>query len=216
MLKIHSFCFNPFQENTYILYNEQKESIIIDPGMYTSVEFDQFYQFIEDNSLQPKLLLNTHCHLDHVFGNNAICDRYQLTAHFHPNEQMIIDRLPDVGAKWGIPTEAFTGPVKYLQDKDIIELGEDKFQALLTPGHSPGSLCFYNAAQSILIGGDIIFMDGVGRTDLPASNPLDLIKSIHETILPLPEQTTIYSGHGPATSLRREKLHNPYLLHLMK
>lgn len=216
MLSIHSFCFNPFQENTYILYNDKKEAIIIDPGMYTEIEYHQFNHFIEAKGLLPKLLLNTHCHLDHVFGNNYVSEQWKLTAHFHSNEQVVIDRLPEASAKWGIPTEAYKGPIQYIEDDTIITLGNDSLKTILTPGHSPGSLCFYIAAQDVLIGGDLIFMDGVGRTDLPGSNPLDLVNSIKNKILPLPDQTIIHSGHGAATSLRREKQHNPYILHILK
>ena len=216
MIQIHSFCFNPFQENTYILYNEQKEAIIIDPGMYTRIDFKQFTSFIEDQNLTPKLLLNTHCHLDHVFGNNFVHENYELIAHFHKNEQLVIDRLPEASAKWGIPTEAYKGSVQYLEANEIIHFGKDQFKCLFTPGHSPGSLCFYNELQQFIIGGDLIFMDGVGRTDLPGSNPTDLINSIRTEIMPLKDDLMIYSGHGPETSLGREKLHNPYIKHILQ
>lgn len=215
MVHLHHFTFNPFQENTYVLYNDQKQAFIIDPGCYTKIEQKQLLAFIQDHQLTPVALLNTHCHLDHVFGNQFIADTFQLPAIFHKNEQVIIDRLPEVGIKWGIPCQAFTGKVQYIEHGQIISLGADTFKVLLTPGHSPGSVCFYNAEQSIIIGGDLIFKDGVGRTDLPGANPLDLIKSIKDVILPLPENCTIFSGHGPATTIAREKEHNPYILHIL-
>jgi glyoxylase-like metal-dependent hydrolase (beta-lactamase superfamily II) len=161
-------------------------------------------------------LLNTHCHLDHVFGNNFVSEKYGLAAHFHKNEQPVIDRLPEGGARWGVPCEPYKGPVQYIEQGNIIQLGKDEFKVLLTPGHSPGSVCFYNEAADFLIGGDLIFKDGVGRTDLPGCNPLDLIKSIQTQILPLPDSMTIYSGHGPATTWGREKKANPYILHILK
>lgn len=216
MLQIHSFCFNAFQENTYILYNEQKEAIIVDPGCYLKHEETQLANFIAEKNLTPKLLLNTHCHLDHVFGNNFISEQYGLTALFHQKEQAVIDRLPEGGARWGVPTEAYNGKVQYIQQDELIHFGNDTFKVLETPGHSPGSVCFYHEAQGILLGGDLIFKDGVGRTDLPGSNPLDLIKSIQTQILPLPDNMTIYSGHGPATTWGREKKANPYILHLLE
>jgi glyoxylase-like metal-dependent hydrolase (beta-lactamase superfamily II) len=216
MLTIQEFCFNAFQENTYILYNEYKEAIIIDPGCYTRMEQKMLTDFISTQQLTPKLLLNTHCHLDHVFGNNLISTTYQLAAHFHPNEQIVLDRLPEAAAKWGVATEPYTGPVQYIQPDEIISFGKDSFKVLLTPGHSPGSVCFYNEKQDFIIGGDLIFMDGVGRTDLPGSNPADLVKSIQEQIFPLPDSLTIHSGHGPATTWGREKLHNPYIKYLIK
>ena len=214
MITIQDFCFSAFQENTYVLYNEFKEAIIIDPGCYTRIEEKILSDFIRKENLKPSLLLNTHCHLDHVFGNNYVSETYGLTAHIHPNEQIVLNRLPEAAAKWGVPTEAYKGPIQYIQEGEIISLGKDSFKVLLTPGHSPGSVCFYHAEQDFMIGGDLIFKDGVGRTDLPGANPLDLIKSIREQIFPLPDSLTIYSGHGPVTTWGREKEHNPYIKHI--
>ena len=214
MITIQDFCFSAFQENTYVLYNEFKEAIIIDPGCYTRIEEKILSDFIRKENLKPSLLLNTHCHLDHVFGNNYVSETYGLTAHIHPNEQIVLDRLPEAAAKWGVTTEAYKGPIQYIQEGEIISLGKDSFKVLLTPGHSPGSVCFYHAEQDFMIGGDLIFKDGVGRTDLPGANPLDLIKSIREQIFPLPDSLTIYSGHGPVTTWGREKEHNPYIKHI--
>ncbi len=190
--------------------------MVVDPGCYLKHEQAQLENFISENELTPILLLNTHCHLDHVFGNNFVSEKYGLTALFHQKEQAVIDRLPEGGARWGVPTEAYKGKVQYIQQDELIHFGNDTFKVLETPGHSPGSVCFYHEAQDFLIGGDLIFKDGVGRTDLPGSNPLDLIKSIRTQIFPLPDTMTIYSGHGPATTWGREKKANPYILHLMK
>jgi glyoxylase-like metal-dependent hydrolase (beta-lactamase superfamily II) len=214
MIIIQDFCFSAFQENTYVLYNELKEAIIIDPGCYTRIEEKILTDFIRKENLKPSLLLNTHCHLDHVFGNNYVSETYGLTAHIHPNEQIVLDRLPEAAAKWGVPTDAYKGPIQYIQEGEIIHFGTDTFKVLLTPGHSPGSVCFYHAQQDFMIGGDLIFKDGVGRTDLPGANPLDLIKSIRTQIFPLPDSLTIYSGHGPATTWGREKEYNPYIQHI--
>jgi glyoxylase-like metal-dependent hydrolase (beta-lactamase superfamily II) len=214
MITIQDFCFSAFQENTYVLYNELKEAIIIDPGCYTRIEEKMLTDFIRKENLKPTLLLNTHCHLDHVFGNNYVSETYGLTAHIHPNEQIVLDRLPEAAAKWGVPTEAYKGSIQYIQEGEMIQFGNDSFKVLLTPGHSPGSVCFYHAEQDFMIGGDLIFKDGVGRTDLPGANPLDLIKSIRTQIFPLPDSLTIYSGHGPATTWGREKEHNPYIKYI--
>ena len=216
MLQIQSFCFNAFQENTYVIYNENKNAIIIDPGCYLKNEQNVLAEFISEKGLTPTLLLNTHCHLDHVFGNNFVAEKYGLTALFHQKEQAVIDRLPEGGARWGVPCEPYTGKVEYIQQDQIIKFDMDEFIVLETPGHSPGSVCFYHKEQDFLIGGDLIFKDGVGRTDLPGSNPLELIESIRSQILPLPETMKIYSGHGPVTTWGREKKSNPYILHILK
>lgn len=214
MITIQSFCFSAFQENTYVLYNEFNNAIIIDPGCYTRIEEKTLFDFISKKNLKPQLLLNTHCHLDHVFGNNIVSETYGLSAHIHPNEKVVLDRLSEAAAKWGAPTEAYKGPIQYIQEGEIIRLDEDEFKVLLTPGHSPGSVCFYNSKQDFIIGGDLIFKDGVGRTDLPGANPNDLIKSIREKLFPLPDSLCIYSGHGPQTTWGREKLYNPYIKYI--
>jgi glyoxylase-like metal-dependent hydrolase (beta-lactamase superfamily II) len=215
MMTIQTFCFNAFQENTYVLYNEKKEAIIVDPGCYTQIEEKILTDFISKQALTPTLLLNTHCHLDHVFGNNFIHNTYGLTPMIHANEQIILDHFSDAAAKYGIPVEAYKGPIQYVEDQDIIALGKEEFKVLLTPGHSPGSICFYHEKQDFILGGDLIFKDSVGRTDFPGCNPQDLIKSIRNQILPLPDTLSIYSGHGPVTQLGRERKMNPYIQHLL-
>ena len=215
MLTIKEFCFNAFQENTFVVYNEKKQAIIVDPGCYTRIEQKILTDFIVQHSLTPSLLLNTHCHLDHVFGNNFISETYGLSALLHPNEQVVLNRLPESAAKWGVPAEAYKGPIQYIHDQEIISFDDDELKVLLTPGHSPGSVCFYHEAQNFILGGDLIFKDGVGRTDLPGCNPQDLINSIKNQILPLPDALSIYSGHGPVTHLGREKEFNPYIKYLL-
>jgi glyoxylase-like metal-dependent hydrolase (beta-lactamase superfamily II) len=215
MITIQAFCFNAFQENTYVLFNEKKEAIIVDPGCYTRIEEKTLTDFILEHALTPTLLLNTHCHLDHVFGNNFIHATYGLTPILHANEQIILDRFSDAAAKYGIPVDAYNGPIQYVQDQAIIPFGKESFKVLLTPGHSPGSICFYHEKQDFILSGDLIFKDSVGRTDFPGCNPNDLIKSIREQILPLPDTMSIYSGHGPVTQLGRERKMNPYIKHLL-
>lgn len=215
MLTIKEFCFNAFQENTYVVYNEKNHAIIVDPGCYNRIEQKILIDFITKQELTPTLLLNTHCHLDHVFGNNFISETYALTAFLHPNEQVVLDRLPESASKWGVPAEAYKGPIQYIHDQEIITFDQDELKVLLTPGHSPGSVCFYSEAQNFILGGDLIFKDGVGRTDLPGCNPQDLILSIKNQILPLSDELLIYSGHGPVTNLGREKEFNPYIKYLL-
>ena len=126
MLTIKEFCFNAFQENTFVVYNEKKQAIIVDPGCYTRIEQKILTDFIVQHSLTPSLLLNTHCHLEHVFGNNFISETYGLSALLHPNEQVVLNRLPESAAKWGVPAEAYKGPIQYIHDQEIISFDDEK------------------------------------------------------------------------------------------
>ena len=211
MLKIKSFEFSPIQENTYILYNEFNECIIIDPGCYFDAEKEELVAFITDNDLQPKILLNTHCHLDHVFGNKFIAEKYNLKLHIHENEKAVLAFAPTSGLMYDMPFDNYTGEVNLLQEGETILLGDDKLKILLTPGHSPGSLSFYNEKDKFVISGDALFKNSVGRSDLPGGNHAQLIKSIQQNLMTLPHNTIVYSGHGPATTVGEEKTNNPYL-----
>lgn len=205
MLKIKSFEFNPVFENTYILYNEFNECIIIDPGCYFDDEKDELTAFIDKNALVPKMLLNTHCHLDHVFGNKMIYEKYGLKLHIHPNEKAVLDFAPASGLMYSLPFDNYAGDLVYLQEGETIRLGDDELKILLTPGHSPGSLSFYCEKDKFVISGDALFKGSIGRTDLPMGNHEQLISSIRSELLTLPPETVVYSGHGPATTIGEEK-----------
>ncbi len=166
MISIKSFTFSPVQENTYVLYNEKKQAFIIDPGCYFTAEEEKLLQFITENDLTPVKLINTHCHLDHVFGNKWVHKKFNLELHLHPLEEKVLAFAPTSGQMWGLTFENYSGPLHFINDGDVIELGDDKLEVILAPGHSPGSICFYNAAQNLLIGGDVIFYESIGRTDL--------------------------------------------------
>jgi len=211
MLQLHSFEFSPIQENTYILLNEEKECAIIDPGCYFPEERDQLLQFIQKASLKPMLLLNTHCHLDHVFGNKFIAETFQLKLHIHPFEKVVLDYAPTSGLMYNLPFDNYTGELIYLEDLQRIKIGSSELEVMLTPGHSPGSLSFYCQADEFVISGDALFNKSIGRTDLPGGNQALLIKSIKEKLLVLPHQTNVFSGHGSPTTIGNEKLHNPFL-----
>lgn len=212
MLTVKSFEFSPIQENTYILYNEFNDCIIIDPGCYYDAEKEEMVAFIAKNNLNPKMLLNTHCHLDHVFGNKFIAEKYSLTLQIHKNEKQVLDFAPTSGLMYNIPFDNYEGDFIYLNENDIIKFGEDELLVLLTPGHSPGSLSFYAAKNSFVISGDVLFKDSVGRSDLPGGNHEQLIKSIKEKLLVLPPETIVYSGHGAETTIGKEQKTNPYLV----
>ncbi len=212
MLKVKSFEFSPIQENTYVLYNDNNECAIIDPGCYYPNEVDELKRFIHQNKLTPILLLNTHCHLDHVFGNKAISEAYNLTLHLHKNEQKVLEFAPTSGLMYNLPFDNYTGDFIFLEHGDVVKIGTDELNVLLTPGHSPGSISFYNAVNGFVIGGDVLFKNSVGRSDLPGGNHDTLIESIKTQILTLPPQTIVYSGHGPQTTVGVEMANNPYLI----
>lgn len=211
MFQIKRFTFNPVQENTYILYNENNECIIIDPGCYFDSEKEEFTTFIKNHKLEPKLLLNTHCHLDHVFGNKFIAEEYKLTLNTHLLEKEILEMAPASGLMFNLPFDNYQGDVIYLKEGDVISLGDDELEVIHAPGHSPGSVCFYCEKQNFLIGGDVLFQNSIGRTDLPYGNHEALIKNIKEKLFKLPPDVTVYPGHGPETTIGSEFEENPYL-----
>lgn len=212
MLQIQVLTFNPVQENTYLIFNEKKECIIIDPGCYYDNEKEALTVAIEQNNLQPKMLLNTHCHLDHVFGNKFIAERYNLTLHLHKAEEQLLKLAPASGLMFNLPFDNYAGEFIFLNEGNIVTLGADKLEVIHAPGHSPGSICFYCKEQKFIISGDVLFNMGIGRTDLPSGNHEDLIKSIKEKLFKLPDDVKVYSGHGVETSIGYEKKNNPFLL----
>lgn len=211
MFTVKAFTFSPVQENTYLLYNETGEAIVIDPGCYFPEERDVFQTFITQNKLKPVLLLNTHCHLDHVFGNKWMHETFDLLLHIHPKEKQVLDFAPASGLMWNLPFDNYAGELVYLNEGEKIKLGNDEMDILSAPGHSPGHLCFYCAKQGFVIGGDVLFRESIGRTDLPGGDYETLIHSIKTKLFVLPDDTKVYSGHGPVTTIGYEKRNNPFL-----
>jgi len=212
MLHIKSFVFSPIQENTYILYNEFNECIIIDPGCYFDEEKDTLSAFIDEMHLNPKMLLNTHCHLDHIFGNKYVAANYNLILQIHEAEKKMLDLAPASGLMYDMPFDNYTGEIIYLVAGEKISLGNDTLDIILTPGHSPGSLSFYCKEDNFVISGDALFYQSIGRTDLPYGDHETLIKSIKDKLLVLPGETKVYSGHGTETTIAEEKANNPFLV----
>ena len=211
MFAVKVFIFSPVQENTYVLYNEKDECIIIDPGCYYDNERDELAFFIDSNGLTPVLLLNTHCHLDHVFGNKWVSEKYGLKLHLHEKEKPVLDYAPTAGLRWNLPFDNYQGDVIYLREGDTIQLGEDNLEVFFTPGHSPGSIVFYCRKQQFVIGGDVLFKMSVGRTDLPGGDHMTLLNSIQTKLFVLPDEVIVYPGHGDTTTIGFEKRNNPYL-----
>lgn len=211
MLAVKVFIFSPLQENTYVLYNERKDCIIIDPGCYYDFELDELTSFIDNNGLSPRLLLNTHCHLDHVFGNKQIAEKYGLKPHLHEKEKIVLDNAAVAGLRWNLPFDNYVGDVTYLRENDIVRLADDELEVFFTPGHSPGSIVFYCKKQGFVIGGDVLFRMSIGRTDLPGGDHKTLLNSIRAKLFVLPDEVKVYSGHGNATTIGFEKRNNPFL-----
>lgn len=211
MLKVVSFEFSPIQENTYIVYNETGECIIIDPGCYDDDEKEELAAYIAKMELKPKMLLNTHCHLDHVFGNKFVADTYGLVPEIHRNEKFVLDFAPKSGLLYNLPFDHYTGELNFLKEGDLIKLGEDTLRVIEAPGHSPGHICFYSEEQQFIISGDVLFQGSIGRTDLPGGNFEELLKNIREKLFVLPAETIVYSGHGPTTTIGSEMKYNPFL-----
>ena len=212
MFLIKVLTFNAVQENTYVLYNESQECIIIDPGCYSEEEKYVLQSFISDNGLRPAMLLNTHCHLDHVFGNKFIAEEYGLTLQVHKHEEAVLQMAPASGLMFNLPFDNYTGELIFLKDRDVISLHGDFLQVIEAPGHSPGSICFYCEKQKFIIGGDVLFYQSIGRTDLPGGSHESLIKNIKEKLFVLPAEVKVYPGHGPTTAIGEEMKYNPYLM----
>ncbi len=211
MLKVKSFTFNPVQENTYVLHNEKKDCIIIDPGCYFPNEKEELKKYVEENELRPVLLLNTHCHLDHVFGNRFVHETWGLTLHIHELEKKMLELAPASGLMWQLPFDNYDGELIFLKENETIKLGDDSLKILPVPGHSPGSVCFYNAGDKFVISGDVLFYCSVGRADLPGGDYNTLLNSIKTQLYILPDEVTVYSGHGSTTTIGFEKENNPFV-----
>jgi len=211
MAQIQSFTNNPYQENTYILYDESGECVIIDPGMETAREQNAVVNFVRDNNLKPVLLLNTHCHIDHVLGNKFIFDQYGLKPKFHLGELPLLEAVISYAPSMGIRYEPSPIPDEYLPETGTIKFGNTELQLIFAPGHSPAHLCFYDKESNLLVGGDVLFRGSVGRTDLPGGSFTQLMDNIEQKLFTLPDDCTVYPGHGPKTTIGYEKQTNPFL-----
>lgn len=210
MLHIKSFEFSPIQENTYVVYNDFNECIIIDPGCYFDEERETLAAFLKNAGLKPVKLLNTHCHLDHVFGNKFIAEKYGLVLHLHQGELPVLQFAPTSGLMYNMPFDNYSGAFEFLKEGDTIRLGDDELKVLFTPGHSPASISFYSQKDGFVISGDVLFHQSIGRSDLPGADHNTLIDSIRTKLFVLPDDTKVYSGHGAVTTIGYEKRHNPY------
>ncbi|MCG9879202.1 MAG: MBL fold metallo-hydrolase [Bacteroidia bacterium] len=211
MLQVKSFVFNDFQENTYIVWDQTKACAIIDPGSSNNSERNLLRSFIEENQLKPSLLLNTHCHIDHILGNLFVSEHYKLPLHMSEGELFTYKDTDRWAAMFGLPKFDIPENLVFIQAGETLTLGSSRLDILSTPGHSIASLSFYAASDNLVFCGDVIFKQSIGRTDLPGGNFEVLAKSIREQIYTLPEETLLYSGHGPVTRVGSEKNNNPFV-----
>jgi glyoxylase-like metal-dependent hydrolase (beta-lactamase superfamily II) len=210
MIEIKSFEFNPFKENSYVLYDETKEAIVIDPGCYEKQEQEQLSGFVSENDLKVVKLLNTHGHIDHVFGNQWIKDFYNVKLYIHPKDEETLRAVKVYAPAYGFANYNESSPDGYLEEGDQVTFGNTTLDILFTPGHAPGHIVFFNKEQNICIGGDVLFDGSIGRTDLPGGDHDTLIQSIHEKIFPLGDDMIVYTGHGDPTRVGKEKISNPF------
>ncbi len=210
-MNIHCFIFGYFQENTYILWDETKECVIIDPGNTNLHEDKEIFGFIEQHHLKPVRLLLTHGHVDHIAGNDSIYTQYHLLPEVHSDDLFLIQSHSMIAQMYGIPCNPSPSPGKFINDGDIIKFGNSELLCIHTPGHSPGGITYYSKKDNLAIVGDVLFYESIGRTDLPKGNFDILAHSIQKKIYTLPENTIIYSGHGPATNIAHEKKYNPFV-----
>jgi hydroxyacylglutathione hydrolase len=211
MLQIQCFTFGPFQENTYLLYNEAKKGIIIDPGCFGMEEKKALEAFITNNAIQLERLLLTHGHIDHILGNKFIFDTYGLLPEMHEADVPFIGMQTASALRFGLQTEQSPMPEKLIEAGTEIPFYNDTIKVLYTPGHSKGSISFYVEKQNFIINGDVLFQGSIGRTDLPGGDYNEIIDTIRHILFVLPDETVVYSGHGPATMIGSEKVSNPFL-----
>ena len=207
------FEFNPVSEHTYVLYDDTKECVIIDPGCFYPEEEKQLNDFIKDNDLQVKHIINTHLHFDHVFGVNAVTQKYKLPLEACKEDEILLVNYKNQLNMFGFPDDGKPAPQIgiYLKEGDQIHFGNQVLDVLFIPGHSPGSIVFYSKDAKMLFVGDVLFQGSIGRTDLIGGNHAQLVSGIVNKLLPLSDDTVVYAGHGPSTTIGAEKRHNPYL-----
>ena len=211
MISLKTLTFNSFQVNTYILHDETNEAIIIDPACQSTQETDQIIQYIKDNNLTPKAIINTHGHIDHIVGVNDIKNTFSIPFKIHSEDTLLLENALYSAQLFGFNLETIPIVDEFIEEGATIAFGNSTIKALHVPGHSPGSLVFYSEDAGFVIVGDVLFNGSIGRTDLPGGNLETLLSGIKEKLLNLPKNTVVYSGHGPSTTIGQEHDTNPFL-----
>ena len=213
MLKLYSFVFNPFAENTYVVYDDgTKECVIIDPGCSNECEENELFGYIDSNRLKPLMVINTHGHIDHIVGNTAVKNRYGIPVAAHPNVKDDFLRSRQQAQMFGLSFMVDCElPDRDLEDGEVIKMGESTLEVISTPGHAMGSISLYAEIEGWVFTGDALFCRSIGRTDFPGGNYEQLRTNIIERLFHLPDDTEVYSGHGESTTIFDERKYNMFL-----
>lgn len=210
-MEIKSFTFNPFSENTYVLYDETKHCVIVDPGCAFPEEEKELLDFVEKKGLTVDKIILTHAHVDHIMGCDFVANRYKVGVVMHADDLFLLERGPQIGTMYGFPVKKSPNPELFLKEGDVFSFGNTLLDVLHTPGHSPGSISFVHNASKSIISGDVLFLQSIGRTDLPGGDLSTLVQAIKTKLFPLGDDYKVYSGHGPVTRIGDEKNLNPFL-----
>lgn len=210
-MTIKSFTFNPFLENTYVMSSKSGNCLIFDPGCYEDYEVAELNEYIHMNDLNVIAIINTHCHIDHVLGNDILKASYKVPLKIPKNEKVVFDSMPAYAPSWGMNAYRHAEVDEYLAEGESLILDELELKIIEVPGHSPGHLIFYNEENKVIIGGDVLFRESIGRTDLPGGNHEDLLTNIQEKMYTLPDDVEVLPGHGPSTTIGHEKKYNPFI-----
>lgn len=210
MLQIQGFVFNFASENTYILYNENKNAWLIDPGNMSEQETKVIKDFIEENQLKIGKILLTHAHIDHVLGLQWASDNFKVPVYMNQEDQEVLDMFQISGMRFGMNLEHIHADIRYISENDELDLDGEKFKIYHVPGHSPGSVVYHNEDQKFMISGDVLFEGSIGRTDLFKGNYEQLIEGIKTKLFILDPETKVFSGHGNPTTIGFEKEYNPF------
>ncbi len=210
-MEIQSFVFSPLYENTYVLWDDTKNALIVDPGCYEKYEFEELISFIDQSNLNIKAIVNTHCHIDHVLGNAFLKRHFNIPLLIPVGEVEVLEAVKAYAPNWGISNYDPADPDHLIENEGSISVGNTDLKVIPAPGHSPGHQVFYSEENKMLIGGDVLFRESIGRTDLPGGDHNTLLKSIKTNVFSLPEDTIVYPGHGPTTTIGYEKTNNPFV-----
>jgi hydroxyacylglutathione hydrolase len=211
MIKVTTFVFNAFQENTYILQDETSECVIIDPGFGSQGEKTELADFIVSAGLKPVAVLNTHCHIDHILGCAELQKDYNIPFYIQRMEAELLNSASVYATYFGLEIKAVPVPDNFLDEGDEYQFGKSSLSVFHVPGHSPGSICFYSIKDKFVVTGDVLFRGSIGRTDLPGGDYNALIKNIKTKLLILPREVLVFPGHGPTTNIGHESDTNPFL-----